>query len=310
MPRRVELPPSLIEHPFSIAEGRQAGVGGERLRSADLLRPHAGVRVHTSHADAAPDTVLARCAAYAPLLRRGQFFSHVTAAQLWGCPVSEEKADIHVSASTPARAPRRPGIAGHHAARATVLIRNGLPVSDPVSTWIALGALLPLDELVVAGDHLVLDPFVLDPRDVRPYATIAEVDRAVREFSGRGARACAAALRLIRVGAESRPETLLRLLLWRAGFPEPALNIQLTDAAGRTLGRGDLVYPLWRTVVEYDGDQHRTDTRQYDRDITRIDSFVNAGWRVVRVRKRGLFFAPRDTIARVEHALRAGGWRG
>jgi hypothetical protein len=63
---------------------------------------------------------------------------------------------------------------------------------------------------------------------------------------------------LLRPGAESRPETLLRLLLGRAGLPEPEVNVDIRDDSGRFLGRADLVYPPWRTIVEYDGDQHRT----------------------------------------------------
>jgi very-short-patch-repair endonuclease len=99
------------------------------------------------------------------------------------------------------------------------------------------------------------------------------------------------------------------LLLVRAGIPEPSLNVGVSSRQGRLLGRGDLVWPEWRTVVEYDGDNHRTSDKQYDRDIRRIEDFVAAEWRVVRVRKRGLFVATSDTVARVRSALAAGGWR-
>ena len=183
-----------------------------------------------------------------------------------------------------------------------------MPVSDPASTWLALAALLPIDELVACGDHLVLSPHVLDPRDPRPYVTVELLEARLSDFSGRGARAAASALRLIRPGTESRPETRLRLLLGSEGLPEPEVNVAVTDATGRWLGRGDLVYRRWRTVVEYDGDEHRTSDYQYDRDITRIDSFIAAGWNVVRVRKRGLSVARDDTVARVVRALRAHGW--
>jgi very-short-patch-repair endonuclease len=91
-------------------------------------------------------------------------------------------------------------------------------------------------------------------------------------------------------------------------MPEPSLNVGVTSREGRLLGRGDLVWPEWRTVVEYDGDNHRTSDKQYDRDIRRIEDFVAAEWRVVRVRKHGLFVATSDTVARVRSALTAGGW--
>jgi hypothetical protein len=183
-------------------------------------------------------------------------------------------------------------------------------VSGPAATWLALAAVLPHDELVAAGDHLVLDPYQLDPADLRPYATIEQLNLALASFHGHGARSAASALPLIRRGAESRPESLLRLLLGRAGLPEPRLNIDVTDDAGRWLARCDLVYPRYRTVVEYDGDHHRANTRQYEKDMTRVENLTIAGLTVVRVRKYGLFSAPRETVERVKRALRVGGWTG
>ena len=36
-------------------------------------------------------------------------------------------------------------------------------------------------------------------------------------------------------------------------------------------------------AVEYEGDHHRTDRRQFNRDIARIDALTELGWIVVRV---------------------------
>ena len=319
MPRRVLLPPTLVGAPFSVAQAFQAGIGPERLRSADLERPHAGARVirsgattagiGDSHSGSASDTVR-RCAEYLPVLGRHRFFSHLTAARLWGCPLGTIPAEpLYVSAVLPARAPRRQGISGHHAESAAGIVqRAGVPISDPVTTWLAISSLVSLDELVVAADHLVLDPYQLDPQDIRPFTSIEALRVAVGGFHGRGARRAASALDLVRCGAESRPETLLRLLLQRAGLPEALPNRQVRDDAGRWLGRADLVYPEFRTVVEYDGDQHRSSRAQYEKDIIRWERFVEAGWRVVKVRAGGLFANPDATVRRVRGALVAGGW--
>jgi hypothetical protein len=312
MPRRIPIPPQLAAGPFTVADARDAHIGEGRLRGADLERPFRGVRSPVRGAPPDPDErFVARCRQFAPLLRPGQFFSHLTAARLWSCPLSVPGGEsLHVSTEAPHRPPRRVGIVGHlaKAGSTRVVLRHGFPVSDPVSTWLALSSVATLDELVVAADSLILDPFVLDPLDIRPFATLDELRRALAAFSGRGARTATTAIELSRQGAESRPETLLRLLLWRAGLPKPMVNADVTDAAGRWLGRGDLVFAPWRTVVEYDGHEHRTDSRTYDKDITRIENFVNAEWRVVRVRKAGLFGRPQDTVDRVVRALRAGGW--
>ena len=302
------LPRSLRARPFSVPEAREAGVGIGRMRGRDLARPHLGVRVPV----ALPDVgIITRCQSYAPLLRPGQFFSHVTAAEMWGCPLPPSLGTrLHVSVRHPGRAPRADGVIGHQARAPRVLVRHGLPCSDPVSTWIALASLLDLDELVVAGDHLLLDPHRLDPYDIRPYATPEGVAAAVNGYRGRGARAVASALPLLSTRAESRTETLLRLLLWRAGLPTPEVNPDIFDGAGRFIARADLVFREWRIIVEYDGEQHRLDDAQYERDLVRLEQLRAAGWVVIQVRKRGLFQRPAETVARVVRELRAQGWPG
>ncbi|MDQ1545990.1 MAG: hypothetical protein QOH69_894 [Actinomycetota bacterium] len=316
MPKRVRLPRALAERPFLYGSGRDLGIGEGRLRGSDLERPFHGVRAlrdleSLERSDLA--ITLAACARFAPLLTTERFFSHATAAALWRCPLprSATLQQLDVSVLAPHNAPRGRGVAGHRSSdpHLRIVTRYGFPVSDVASTWLSLSTLIPLDELVAVTDHLVLDPHVLDPHDPRPYATLESLGARAQAYSGRGSRALERALSLARVGAESRPETLLRLLLVRAGIPEPSLNVGVTSRPGRLLGRGDLVWPEWRTVVEYDGDNHRTSDKQYDRDIRRVEDFVAAEWRVVRVRKHGLFVATSDTVARVRSALAAGGWR-
>jgi very-short-patch-repair endonuclease len=38
-----------------------------------------------------------------------------------------------------------------------------------------------------------------------------------------------------------------------------------------------------KVAVEYDGEQHRTDRRQYTWDIRRLESLERLGWIVIRV---------------------------
>lgn len=310
MPRLVPLPPSLAGRAFRVADGREAGLTLGRLRSGDLAAPFHGVRVAATR-DLA---LVERCQAYATRMRPGQFFSHLTAARLWGAPLPTAfgpDEPLHVSSCAPQRPPHTRGVIGHDlpAGRARPTSRYGLPVATPADAWLQLAGLLPPAELVVVGDHLVLDPYLFDPVDPRPYASIDALAEALEAFRGRGKRAAVAAVARVRAGAESRPETLLRLLLVDAGLPEPQLNLVLTDPTGRFLGRVDMVYPEWRVVVEYDGDQHRTSSRQYDRDLSRLDAIRRAGWNVIRVRKFGLFERPDLTVAEVRAALNAGGYR-
>ncbi|MFB2555123.1 hypothetical protein [Herbiconiux liangxiaofengii] len=322
MRRRSELPPELASVPFSVAEGRGAGLGAKRLLAADLERPFHGVRAR----EGSVDSVLERCRAYAVRLRPGDFFTHTTAAVLWGCPLPSrfERTDaaLHVSTLAPRRAPAGRGVVGHRLDPDSVRVveRHGFPVSDPAGTWCDLADILVsshrasgefrgLDDLVAAGDHFVLTPRHVAQADGRPYVDVDGLAARVHAgFRRRGVAAARVALPMLRDGAESRPETLVRLAIARRRLPEPVLNEPVFDARGRFIGRADLQFPGFRVIVEYDGEQHRLDDSQYARDERRIEEFQHAGQLVVRIRKEALATLPAE-VSRVERALYSRGWR-
>jgi very-short-patch-repair endonuclease len=57
--------------------------------------------------------------------------------------------------------------------------------------------------------------------------------------------------------------------------------------------------------VEYDGEQHRTDDRQYEKDLRRLEHLRELGWTVVVVRRSGLYSRPAETVHRIAAALRS-----
>jgi len=67
------------------------------------------------------------------------------------------------------------------------------------------------------------------------------------------------------------------------------VNPELFDDVGRFIARADVLFREWRVIVEYDGEQHRVDDRQYEIDQHRLERLRSAGWTVVQVRRRGLF---------------------
>jgi hypothetical protein len=69
------------------------------------------------------------------------------------------------------------------------------------------------------------------------------------------------AVGLIRERVDSPRETWLRLSLVLAGLPTPECNLIIRDDRG-PIGRVDLVYLAYQLVIEYEGDQHRTDRGQ------------------------------------------------
>lgn len=109
-------------------------------------------------------------------------------------------------------------------------------------------------------------------------------------------------------GAESLPETRVRLLLVNNGLPAPRTQLPIHDG-DRVVGWADMGWREWRTIVEYDGIQHWTDERQRTKDIERYDAFVALGWSVIRVSSEQLRTRPRSIVERVRRSLRAAGAR-
>lgn len=174
---------------------------------------------------------------------------------------------------------------------------RGLRITAPERTWADLAPLLTLDELIVVGDRIVGLP--------RPPGTPIAMHGAVQESAGmRGSLALADALELVREGSRSPRETRARVALIRAGMPEPALNAEIV--LPRRIVHGDLVFREWRTLVEYEGDQHRTDAVQWSRDLERYNDLVEAGWLVIRVSKS---MPSGEVVARVARALHSRGCR-
>jgi very-short-patch-repair endonuclease len=91
------------------------------------------------------------------------------------------------------------------------------------------------------------------------------------------------ALRLVDAGAESPRETWLRLLLIRAGFPAPQTQVPVYDEYGQLVAVLDMGWESLKLAVEYDGDHHWTDRRQFNKDIRRAEALADLGWIDIRV---------------------------
>lgn len=300
MPAPAPLPEPFREGAWSVDEARWAGVPRQRLRRRDLFRVHHGMRATREGVGA--------LTAYLPLLRPGDRVSHTTAAELYGTPLPlVRQGQLHVTAGPGLTRPRRPGIRGASDDGRGSATVGGVPVSTPEECFLELAGMLGRDDLVAAGDFLVLDPRFPEPG--RPWTTLERLESAAAEPGRRHVRAARAALALVRPGVESRQETRLRLLLTDAGLPEPACGYPVHGVDGRVIGVFDQAWPRHRVLGEYDGDQHRISTIQYEKDIRRFDAAAEAGWTVIRVRARGLGDGSRETVARFRRALRDGSRR-
>ncbi|MHA7649653.1 hypothetical protein ACX9NE_07820 [Mycobacterium sp. ML4] len=117
-----------------------------------------------------------------------------------------------------------------------------------------------------------------------------------------GLRRLEAALELVDAGSQSPRESYLRLLLTDAGFPRPQTQIPVVGGDGLPLAYLDLGWRESMVAVEYDGDHHRTDRRQFVKDIKRLEMLERMGWIVVRVVAEN---HPAEIVRRVRAALEA-----
>lgn len=304
---------------FSVSDARRLGVTWGRLRGSDLERPFHGVRSRWRDRDPESHFFAQQSARERELIRLlsfrlqpGQFFSHRSAAILWGVPLPHRAhLDPHISVLSPGRAPRVQGAIGHRIEpeRSRPMEHTGVPLTHPACTWAMLASdRLSVSDLVVAGDYLTRVHRSGHGRrgaGTPPLTSPAEL-RAVTEL-GRwdGAPRLREALPLIRVDAWSPRETLTRLTLIRAGLPEPALNCDVFDSRGSFLACLDMAYLDFKVGIEYHGLQHAD---RYAEDVERLAGLRDDGWNMIEV-TRALADTPWVIAARVERALNERGWK-
>lgn len=298
---RTPLPPRLRGRAILTSEGSEEGVGRGRLRGTDVAHPFHGI----SAVEMDLSTVIGRCSAYEPRLRDGQWFSHITALELFGAPLPVSSSDeLHIAVVWPRTPPRPAGVTGHVVRSGVVStdVRHGFPVISAPGAWVQSAADLRREDLVAAGDFLVTGRKVGLHREA-PIARLADLAEAAGRARGApGAPNTAWALQRIRVGPDSRPESLLRLLIVRARLPEPVIGHPVPIAGGLTL-HPDLAFVAARIALEYEGDGHRVDRATWLADLERYELLAAEGWRVIRVTSADVFERPREFIVRLRRAL-------
>lgn len=342
--RRRALPAALGEE-FSRARALNLGLSPGRLRASDLEIPFRGARARIRDPKAAshdgtrlpllrkprseledpakaphPDEIWrsnqrSRAAAYHPIMPDHQFYAGRTAAVLRQLPAPAASwDDIEIGVVSPRTPPRRSGVRGarFESALADVEDFGGVRLLTPASIWVLLGPRLSLRDRVVLGDAIVRTlrfPGNLRPPDRAAYATVDELAAATRVRRRFGRDLLLEALPLLRTGVSSPPETHTRLELWQAGLPDPELDYDVYDESGRFIGCSELAFPRYRLALEYEGDHHRTEKGQWNRDIQKYRDYEDAGWGTIRVTADLLYRRTGELVAQTRSALVRRGWR-
>jgi hypothetical protein len=171
----------------------------------------------------------------------------------------------------------------------------GLPITTRVRTAFDLGRHLDRPDALARLDALMWNQrFSID--EVLALAT--------RYPRARGVRQLRELLPLVDGGAESPRESRIRLWLHDAGFPRPETQIPVLAGTTRPVAFLDMGWRDFMVAVEYDGDHHRKDRKQYVKDIARLRMLEALGWNVIRVIAED---RPEEWLGRVEDALHAAG---
>ena len=287
MRRPGPLPSVLHGTEFTRAQALEAGITAQRLRARDIERVARNVYRMTGCAEGLE--IRARALSSA---NPEAWVSHQSAAALHGLwvPSSYNLAgSIHLSRSHRHPAVRQPGITGHsmRAREGEVIRVSGIRVSSPARAWLDLARDLSVEDLIVIGDQLLRVPRVAFEGRAEPWATRGSMAAMLLLHPNfQGIVRARAALELMRVGADSPPETRLRLAMMHWGLPEPELQVR-TDPDDPWSPPADLGYRRWKIAIQYDGAVHLT-VEQQSRDNLRDEVFNVAGWSYFKFNKQDL----------------------
>ncbi|MDO5753748.1 endonuclease domain-containing protein [Arthrobacter sp.] len=208
------------------------------------------------------------------------------------------------------RQPRRRGINGHLLTLGPedVVHIAGVPVTSLQRTLLDIAAKLSIDELVAVGDQIVCAHHRSFGRQTWPKVQLDVLKLYVARHSGaRGMSRLKAAMELVRVGADSPRETMLRLIIARSALPNFEHNVEIRDAAGRGMVGPDLGCEEYKTCIEYDGKHHFTSEQQmkdHDRDFVT----KSLGWHQVLINNDDIRSGEWVVVTKIARMLKLGGW--
>ncbi|MEU8420665.1 hypothetical protein AB0C15_07295 [Micromonospora sp. NPDC048835] len=238
-----------------------------------------------------------RCAAAARwVLPPGVAVAGRSAAALYGAVSVAEHEPIDVLVPAGQRFGPVSGLVVHTGTitAGDVAIRQGIPLTTPARTCWDLAQWLPTEDAVAVVDRLAHQQLVALPQ-------LRADSRA--EIGKRGWKRMVRVAELADAGAESIPESRLRVRIVLAGVPMPVTQF-VVERDGSFVARLDLAWPHLKVAVEYDGMWH-DDPEQFHRDRRRLNRLLGEDWIVLHVTSKRFREDFDGFLAELRQALRS-----
>lgn len=295
--------PTELGDAFTVSQALTFGFSSMRLIRDGLERPIRGVYVRSNAFDALHPAARPRARhraialAFASTLSPYFWLSHETAAAVWGLPVPiSPEQPIVVASATGSRRVTRVGVThrvmSEHLAEARLHL--DVRVASPTATWAMVAPQLSWHDAIALGDAILHRPRIAGTQRLErpPLATREELLASVHAHHRRHQPRLNALIDEVSPHCASAPESHLRLFLHEIGYAPESLDLDIRDHQGRFVGCTEFAYPSVGILVEYEGDHHRTDKRQWNRDIEKYAAYAALGWQVVRVTAEMLYQRP------------------
>lgn len=223
----------------------------------------------------------------------GGTVSHQTAAILHGLEL--EASTVHVTVERNQRIARA-GVSSH---RLTLSIRDectrgGLPLTTPARTVVDCMSYLPFNEAMEIARETLFRRWIDLP-------TLRELAR--RRAGWHGTPQLVRIIAILADGGRSEAERLAHRLLKKAGITGWQANVVLSDRHG-VIGEVDLIFAAARLVVEIDGYGVHGRRAAFQRDRSKQNRLIAAGFVVLRFTWEDIQRRPHHVVAQISAALR------
>ena len=290
MPSPSHIPAALIKRPFTSLEAKKCGISEKVLRGHRFRRLHPCVWVLTTYTMTEADRIAAAELALPAAARA----SHLTRLRKLGLDYGPSEplhftmqGELHLALT---------GIRLH---RTTVMPPADSHGVTPAAAFVGYAASARVIDLIKVGDWLLH----------HEHMTIEQLmETAQRDRWRPGSVAAMWVAPHLDGSSRSLKESETRAILVFGGLPRPEVNVDLFDGE-QFIACVDMLYRLWRLVIEYEGRQHAEDPWQFNKDITRYAAIRDEQYEYVQVTQE-MLRQPRAVVFRVYSKLIERGYDG